>query len=162
MIGLASQTAHPRVSVIGRKRGADVLRPLSPEHPDDETFDGLLIVRPEGRLFFVNAQYVAEQIDALVTQHRPRVLAVDMSRVPDIEYSALQTLMEGEQRATERGAVVWLAGLNPGVLEVVRKTGLDERLGRERMLFNARAAIERYQALEAKAAEANGPVVGVG
>ena len=28
MIGLASQTAHPRVSVIGRKRGADVLRPL--------------------------------------------------------------------------------------------------------------------------------------
>ena len=50
LIGLSSQTAHPRVSVIGRKRGADVLRPLSPEHPDDETFDGLLIVRPEGRL----------------------------------------------------------------------------------------------------------------
>ncbi len=33
LISLASQTAHPRVSVIGRKRGADVLRPLSPEHP---------------------------------------------------------------------------------------------------------------------------------
>ena len=121
MIGLASQTAHPRVSVIGRKRGADVLRPLSPEHPDDETFEGLLIVRPEGRLFFVNAQNVAEQIDALVAQHKPRVLALDMSRVPDIEYSALQALMEGEKRATERGAVVWLVGLNPGVLEVVRQ-----------------------------------------
>ena len=151
MIGLASQTAHPRVSVIGRKRGADVLRPLSPEHPDDETFEGLLIVRPEGRLFFVNAQYVAEQINALVAQHKPRVLALDMSRVPDIEYSALQALMEGEKRATERGAVVWLVGLNPGVLEVVRRAGLDERLGRERMLFNARAAIERYQALQAAA-----------
>ena len=98
MIGLASQTAHPRVSVIGRKRGTDVLRPLSAEHPDDETFEGLLIVRPEGRLFFVNAQNVAEQIDALVTQHQPRVLALDMSRVPDIEYSALQALMEGEKR----------------------------------------------------------------
>ena len=73
-----------------------------------------------------------------------------MSRVPDIEYSALQMLMEGEKRATERGAIVWLAGLNPGVLEVVRHSGLDERLGRERMLFNARAAIERYQA-QAKA-----------
>ena len=99
MIGLASQTANPRVSVIGRKRGADVLRPLSPEHPDDETFEGLLIVRPEGRLFFVNAQNVTEQISALVAQHQPRVLALDMSRVPDIEYSALQALMEGEQRA---------------------------------------------------------------
>jgi anti-anti-sigma factor len=155
MIGLASQTAHPRVSIIGRKRGADVLRPLSPEHPDDETFDGLLIVRPEGRLFFVNAQYVAERIDALVTQYKPRVLALDMSRVPDIEYSALQMLMEGEKRATERGAVVWLVGLNPSVLEVIRHAGLDERLGRERMLFNTRAAIERYQAMSSATAIAS-------
>ena len=157
MIGLASQTAHPRVSVIGRKRGADVLRPLSPEHPDDETFEGLLILRPEGRLFFVNAQGVAEQVEALVAQHKPRVVALDMSRVPDIEYSALQALMEGEKRATERGAVLWMAGLNPGVLEVVRHAGLDVRLGRERLLFNARAAIERYQALQA-AGGGTGPV----
>ena len=148
MIGLDSQTAHPRVSVIGRKRGTNVLRPLSPEHPDDETFDGLLIVRPEGRLFFVNAQYVAEQINALITQYQPRVVALDMSRVPDIEYSALRALAEGEARTTGRGAVVWLVGLNPGVLEVVRRAGLAERLGRERMLFDASVAIERYQALQ--------------
>lgn len=112
-----------------------------------------LFLRPEGRLFFVNAQYVRDQIGELVAKHRPRVLALDMSRVPDIEYSALQALVEGEQRETERGVVVWLAGLNPGVLEVVRKVGLDQRLGRERMLFNARAAIERYQALHANAGE---------
>ena len=151
MIGLASQAANPRVSVIGRKRGADVLRPLSPEHPDDETFEGMLIVRPEGRLFFVNAQHVTEQIDALVTKYQPRVLTLDMSRVPDVEYSALQALMSGEQRLTERGTSLWLVGLNPGVLEVVRRAGLDQRLGRERMLFNTRAAIERYQALPAPA-----------
>jgi high affinity sulfate transporter 1 len=149
MVGLASQTAHPRVSVIVRKRGADVLRPLSPEHPDDETFEGLLIVRPEGRLFFVNAQYVSDQIRALIEQHQPRVVALDMSRVPDVEYSALQTLLEGEQRVTASGVDVWLVGLNPGVLEMVRHAGLADRLGRERMLFNARAAIERYKEMQA-------------
>ena len=58
--------------------------------------------------------------------------------------------MEGEQRLTESGIVVWLAGLNPGALEVVRRAGLDARLGRERMLFNAGLAIERYQALPAE------------
>lgn len=147
LIGLASQEARPQLHVIGRKRGADVLRPLSPEHPDDETFPGLLIVRPEGRIFFVNAQLVAEGISALVDEHKPRVLVLDMSRVPDIEYSALQALIEGERRATERGATLWLAGLNPGVLEVVRNCGLADRLGRERLLFNDRVAIERYLAL---------------
>jgi hypothetical protein len=30
---------------------------------------------------------------------------------------------------------------------MVRHSGLAERLGRERMLFNARAAIERFEAL---------------
>jgi high affinity sulfate transporter 1 len=145
MIGLASQTAQPRVSVIGRKRGADVLRPLSPEHPDDELFEGLLIVRPEGRLFFVNVQNVVERISALVEKYQPRVLALDMSRTPDLEYSALQTLSEYEQRATESGVLVWIVDLNPAVLEVVRNSALNARLGRERMLFNAREAIRRYQ-----------------
>jgi len=159
MIGLASQVAHPRVSVIGRKRGSDVLRPLSPEHPDDETFEGLLIVRPEGRLFFVNAQYVADQLRALIAQYKPRVLALDLSRGHDIEYSALQALMEGEQRMTERGVVVWLAGLNPGVLEVVRNAGLESRLGRERMLFNTREAITRYQAMQATAGGTPNPAL---
>jgi SulP family sulfate permease len=151
MIGLGSQTAHPRVSVIGRKRGADVLRPLSPENPDDETFAGLLIVRPEGRLFFVNAQQVADQIKALVEKNQPRVVALDLSRVPDIEYSALQMLVEREQRVTEDNATLWLVGLNPGVLEVVRSSGLADTLGPERLLYNARTAIARFQALSAEA-----------
>lgn len=149
LIGLSSQTAHPRVYVIARKSGKDVLRPLSPDHPDDETFDGLLIVRPEGRLFFVNAQYVAEQISALIMQYKPQVLALDMSRVTDIEYSALQMLIDGEKRGLESGATMWLVGLNPGVLQIVRHSGLADHLGRERMLFNARAAIEHYQILRA-------------
>jgi MFS superfamily sulfate permease-like transporter len=126
-----------------------VLRPLSAEHPDDETFEGLLIVRPEGRLFFVNAQSVVERINALLAEYRPSVLALDMSRTPDLEYSALQALIEQEQRATRNGTLVWIVDLNPAVLEVVRNSALGERLGRERMLFSARDAIQRYQARQA-------------
>ena len=146
MIALMRQTAQPRISVIARMRGADVLRPLSPEHPDDETFPGLLIVRPEGRLYFANAQYVAERIDALVAEHRPRVLALDLSRVPDVEYSALQVLAEAERRHAAAGVTEWLVGLNPGVLDAVRGSGLDRQFGPERLLFNAREAIARYRA----------------
>ena len=145
LIGLSSQAANSKVYVIGRKRGEDVLRPLSPEHPDDETFDGLLILRPEGRLFFANAQYVGDQIRALVAEHQPRVLALDLSRVIDIEYSALQMLVEGEKRMTDEGSTVWLAALNPSVLKTVRLSPLADRLGKERLLFNAREVISKYQ-----------------
>ncbi|ACK84900.1 SulP family inorganic anion transporter [Methylorubrum extorquens] len=143
LLGLALQTAHPRVSVIARKRGADVLRPLTSEHPDDETFEGLLILRPEGRLYFANAQNVADRIRALIAEHKPRVVALDFSRVPDIEYSALQMLQEAARRTN---VTFWLVGLNPTVLDMVRRAGLDRELGVERLLFNTRMAIERYKA----------------
>lgn len=149
LIGLSSQAANPKVYVIGRKRGEDVLRPLSSEHPDDEIFNGLLILRPEGRMFFANAQLVGDQIRTLVAEYQPRVLALDMSRVPDIEYSALQMLVEGEQRMTEEGIAVWLAALNPSVLESIRSSALAERLGQERLLPNARAVIRKYQECDA-------------
>jgi anti-anti-sigma factor len=151
MISLASQAAHSRVYAIGRKRGEDVLRPLSPEHPDDETFDGLLIVRPEGRLFFANAQQVADQIRALSAEHKPRVLALDLSRVFDIEYSALQMIIEGERRTTAEGATLWLADLNPSVKQCIESSGLAERLGKERLFPNARAVIRHYQEMSCNA-----------
>lgn len=145
LVSLASQAIRPRLSVIGRKRGTDILRPLSPDHPDDETFGELLIVRPEGRLFFVNAQETHEKIQALIAQYSPRVVTLDLSRVPDIEYSALQMMMEAENSGTKEGLTFWLAGLNPAVLAVVRRSGLADQLGPKRLLFNAREAIKQFQ-----------------
>ncbi len=147
LLSLVNQASHPQVYVIGRKRGTEVLRPLSPEHPDDETFPGLLIVRPEGRLFFANAQEVGDQLRALVGQYQPRVLALDMSRVFDIEYSALQMFIEGERRATAEGRIIWLADLNPSVMEHFRSSGFADRLGRERLFFDATVLIKRYEEL---------------
>lgn len=146
LIGLSSQAANPKVYVIGRKRDEDVLRPLSPEYADDETMEGLLILRPEGRLFFANAQLVGEQIRAYVGQYKPRVLALDMSRVFDIEYSALQMLIEGERRMKAEGSTVWLADLSPAVLECARASGFAEHLKKDgRLFFNAREVIRYYQ-----------------
>jgi MFS superfamily sulfate permease-like transporter len=134
------------VYAVGRKRGADVMRPVSPDHPNDETFPGLLIAQPQGRLFFANAQTVADRVRALAVQHQARVVALDMSRVTDVEYTGLQMLIEGEQRVTAGGVEFWVVGLNPEALEMVRRSGLAERLGPERLLFNSRVAIDRFQA----------------
>jgi len=145
LISLSIQAAQPRVYAIGKKRNADVLRPLSAEHPDDETIEGLLIARPEGRIFFLNAESVASQVEALIKKSRPRVVALDMSRVPDIEYSALRMLQDLDRRTKSLGVEFWLVALNPSALEIVTNAGLAEDLGRARMLFNARAAIQRFQ-----------------
>jgi MFS superfamily sulfate permease-like transporter len=146
LIAIAYQSGHPRVYVLGRKPGTDVFRPRSDEHPEDEAFPGLLMVRPEGRIFFANAHRIGEQLWPLIDAAEPRVVAMDFSAVTDIEYSALKMLIEGEERARERGLILWLVALNPAVLGMVQRSSLGDTLGRERLLFNLPTAVERYLA----------------
>jgi MFS superfamily sulfate permease-like transporter len=132
--------------VLGRKPGTNVFRPRSADHPEDETFPGLLLLRPEGRLFFANAERAGEKIRAHLDEANPRVVALHLRGVSDLEYTALKMLTEAEKRYREGGVLLWLVGLNPGVLAMVQRSPLGKTLGRERLLFNLEQAVAKYQA----------------
>jgi anti-anti-sigma factor len=149
MLDIIVQANHPPVYLLGRKPGTNVFRPLK-DHPDDETFPGLLLVRTEGRVYFGNAPRVREKAMALIQRQQPKVIVVDCSAIPDIEYTALRQLTELEERLREAGIALWLADLNPEPLRIVQRSALGEVLGHERMFFNLELAVEAYQAMRAK------------
>jgi sulfate permease, SulP family len=144
IVALGQQVANPPVYALRRKPGTNVFRPVSDEHPEDEGFPGLLILRPEGRIFFLNAARIGERFRRLVDESHARVVVLDLSGVFDLEYSALVAFVEAEKRLRENGVTVWLAGLSPGVLEVVQRSELAQTLGRERMHFNLEIAVREY------------------
>ena len=146
LIALAYQVADPPVHVLGRKPGTDAFRPRSAEHPEDETFPGLLMLRPEGRVFFANAERIGEKMRPLIVEAKPRVVALDLGGVYDLEYTALKMLTEAEKGERQKGVLLWLVGLNPGVLAMVQRSPLGKILGRERMFFTLEQAVARYQA----------------
>jgi MFS superfamily sulfate permease-like transporter len=147
LLALASQVANPPVYMLGRKPGTNVFRPRSSEHPDDETFPGLLLLRLEGWVFFANAELIAEKLRPFIAQTRPSVVALDLSAVTDLEYTALRMLTEAEKRNRERGLTLWLVGLAPSVLATVLRSPLGVTLGRDRMFFNLEQAVARYRAM---------------
>ena len=97
-------------------------------------------------MFFVNAELIAERVRLLIAQAKPAVVALDLSGVTDLEYTALKMLTEAEKRGRERGLLLWLVGLAPGVLESIQRSPLGKTLGRERMFFNLEQAVAKYQA----------------
>jgi MFS superfamily sulfate permease-like transporter len=135
---------------LRRKPGTNVFRPRSKEHPEDDIFPGLLLLRPESRIFFANAGRIGDKIMALVAAAKPKVVLIDLSNVFDLEYTALKRLAEGEARERQNGISLWLAALNPGVLAMVQRSPLGEALGRERMFFNLEQAEAKYQASSGK------------
>lgn len=147
LVALAYQSAAPPVYALGRKPGTNVFRPLSVEHPEDETFPGLLILRLEGRVYFVNAELIGQKIRVLVEETKPKVVALDLSNVPDFEYSALKMLAEAAKKERWQGISLWLVGLNPGVLAMVQRSPLGTVLGHDAMLFNLELAVAKYEAL---------------
>ena len=46
--------------------------------------------------------------------------------------------------------MLWLAGLNPGVLATVRRSLLGETLGEARMFYNLEHVVTKYQELVAR------------
>jgi SulP family sulfate permease len=151
LIALANQVADPPVHVLGRKPGTNVFRPRSVEHPEDETSPGLLLLRPEGRLFFANAERVREKMRPLIAEMKPRVVAMDLGGVFDLEYTALKMLTEAEKTEREKGVLLWLVGLTPGVLAMVQRSPLGAALGRDRMFFNLEQAVAAHRATVASA-----------
>jgi high affinity sulfate transporter 1 len=146
VLTLLVQASFPPVYALGRKPGTDVFRPLSPDHPDDDTFPGLLIVRTEGRINFASAPNTTDKLWDLIHQAQPRVLVIEFSAIPDLEYTALKMLAEFDEDLSDQGITLWLAALNPEPLKVIQRAQLGEKLGDERLFFNAEQAVEAYQA----------------
>jgi len=151
LVALGQQVASPPVYGLGRKPGTNIFRRRSEEHPEDETFPGLLLLRVEGRVFFLNARRIGEKVESLMEEASPKVVAIDLSGVFDLEYTALKALIEAEKRLRENGVSVWLVGLAPAVLETVQRSSLGATLGRERMHFNLEVAVQQYGILEKSA-----------
>lgn len=109
------------------------------------------MLRLEGRVFFANAENIREKIRRLVNERQAKVVALDLSAVPDLEYTALKALSEGERRQRNEGVSTWLVGLNPGVLQMVQRSPLGAALGREKMHFSLELAVARYVELSESA-----------
>jgi high affinity sulfate transporter 1 len=144
LVTLAYQVADPPVYVLRRKPGTNVFRPESPDHPEDESFPGLLLLRPEGPIFFANAAHIAHKIEPLVREAQPKVVAVDASGVLDLEYTALKMFAQVAKRQSQAGIRLWLIGMNPGVFAIVQRSPMGQILRREGMHFNLEIAVGRY------------------
>jgi SulP family sulfate permease len=150
MIGLMYLGNNPPVYEMVRKRGTDVFRAKSAEHPDDESFPGLLIVRTDARVHFGNIEHIGDRMWPLIRAANPKVVLIDCSSIAGFEYTALERLDAAEEQLQSEGVEMWLAALTPEAFALVQRTPLGARLGRERLHFTVERAVDSYLARGAK------------
>ncbi len=112
---------------------ADQLENLTPEEAKimDRSSGRIVLFHVEGPLSFGSAREVARLLQSNMEKE---VLAIDLRDVPFIDSSASAALDEVIQRLASEGDRVLLFGAREPVINILRQTGVLERLGEENLL----------------------------
>jgi high affinity sulfate transporter 1 len=131
---------RPPMPELGREAGTQVFRDLD-EHPADETFPGITVLRLDSGLFFATAEALEDRIRAL-TDGRQNSLVLDLEGVNFIDSQGAAKLTEVHQLLVAEGATLRLARVKPPVLAVLRADGFVDRIGSDHLHGNVHRAVE--------------------
>lgn len=107
---------------------------------------GLLVVRPEQMVFFVNASEIRDAVTAAVTGSDPLPDAVllDLRLTPDLDVPSADALGDLHERLAALGVQLWLSDLMPLVRERLRTAGLADRIGAEHLFDELAGGLFAY------------------
>ena len=127
---LLRMLARPHVATLGRIPGSirfsDAVR-----HTNNETFPGLYLFRVEAPLLYFNVDSIANTVLENIAKepHPVRLAVCDLSTSPYIDAAGARLLDRLEEDLTQQGIQFRVVEAHAEVREILRATGISERLG---------------------------------
>jgi sulfate permease, SulP family len=127
---LLRMMAKPHVAVLGRIPGtirfSDAAR-----HTKNEIFPGLFLFRVEAPLLYFNVDFIRSTLinKVLATNPPVRLVVCDLSTSPYIDAAGAKMLAQLEVQLDKNGIDFRVAEAHSTVREILRNTGISERLG---------------------------------
>jgi sulfate permease, SulP family len=133
----------PRMPVLGREPGTQVFRELD-DHPGDETFPGIGVVRLDSGLFFATAEALDSRVRAVIQESEPRLhaLVLDLEGVDFVDSQGAAKLAELHEVAGTDGVTLRLARAKPQVVATLEADGIVAALGADHIHGNVHEAVE--------------------
>jgi SulP family sulfate permease len=156
LIALMRRLSVPQHSVLGRIPGsrnfADVER-----YPESEQIPGLLIFRPNGMLFFANANRVRNELRKEVKRAaKPlRAVVLNLETCPGMDVTSLEMLEELRNELRESDIDLFLVRVADPVLDLFGRSGFLECLGERRIFPGINVAVKEFLETRPLVAHAN-------
>jgi anti-anti-sigma factor len=142
LIWLVSVATHPEMPSLGREQGTQVFRELD-EHPDDEVFPGVAVVRFDGGLFFATADALEDRLREVI-HSAPELtgIVLDCEGINFVDSQGSAKVAEIAQLAAESHITLRLARLKPAVRATLDRDGVIQRVGADRIHGNIFRAVQ--------------------
>jgi len=134
------RTMKPRVAVLGRHPDG-VLRDVQ-VHPDLPTSPEVLALRFDDTLYFANAAFFESQVlDELAKKPTASHLLIVANGINQMDASGEEVVRHIVERLRAGGIQVVFCGVKKQVLDVMRRTDLDQLIGADNLYPNEEQAL---------------------
>ncbi|MDX1740274.1 MAG: STAS domain-containing protein, partial [Rhodothermales bacterium] len=139
LVVVVYQSSRPYTAVLGKLPGTTTYKNVS-RNPSAESPEGVLVLRIDASLYFANAEYVKDRLEGAGPEIEAVVL--DMYPVNELDSSALHTLADVLDVLEERGVAFFVSGVKGPIRDVMRRAGLEDRLGESSFYPTIHDAVE--------------------
>jgi high affinity sulfate transporter 1 len=141
------RASRPYVAVLGKVPGRSATYGDVARHPENARVPGLLIVRLDAPLYFLNANVARGQILDLVAagQPAPKAILFDLGASADLDVASLDMLKNLVRELEERDVDVLLAQVRGKVRDRLRQAGVMAEIGENRVYQSVPAAVHDFE-----------------
>jgi len=147
LIWLIFVATHPPMPVLAREPGTQVFRELD-EHPGDEQFAGVTVLRLDGGLFFATADALEDRVrEVALSAPGSTAIVLDCGGMDFIDSQGSAKMSEILNLTKQAGVTLRLARLKPPVREVLERDGVLGRIGDDNIHGNVDHAVNAQLAV---------------
>jgi len=145
------RASRPYIAFLGDLGGTPPIYADMERHPAARAIPGLLILRIDAPLYFFNANVARSAIvDAVAAEDPPpTAVLLDIGATADFDITTTDTFRQLIDDLRERSIDVLLAQVKGPVRDRMRRTGLMEAAGENRVFLSVGAAVEAFRQRQA-------------
>ena len=145
LVVLMRRLSVPQGSVLGRLPGLENFADIE-RHPEARQIPHLLIFRPNGILFFANANRIRNGLRDLIALSATPLHAVliNLEASPEIDVTSLEMLEQLQSELQESGVALYFARVADKVRDLFARSEFLNRLGSNRLFPGVDLAVDAF------------------
>ncbi|HEU5242558.1 MAG TPA: SulP family inorganic anion transporter [Ornithinibacter sp.] len=130
LLGLVYRSMQVQVDEMGRVDGEKAAWGSVANDPTRRTYPGVAVVRPDGPLFWANANLIVQHIETLVRgREHLRAVVLDLEATNQMDTTSAERLQQMTQRLRSTGIDLYLVRVFGNVRDVLTRSGFLDELG---------------------------------
>lgn len=137
------KAARPHTAILGRLPNTEHFRNTQ-RFPEAREEEGVVILRFDAPMYFMNASFFGNLMDDIIQSPDVRLIILDAGSITDMDASGAETLHFIVDNLHEANINFYICGVIGPVRDLLKETGLMEKIGAKNHFLDVNAAINAW------------------